>query len=134
MKFFLRGGIIMSETIVRYAEVFDVTLALNSVGGDSEFLTEVVGLIRAAWPTLLADIRRSLAMGDIGAVERTARLAKAAARNVSAKRAYDSAVQLETLIGMRDLPAAQRASTTLEQEVERLQMVLSTVEDSALSS
>jgi HPt (histidine-containing phosphotransfer) domain-containing protein len=73
-------------------------------------------------------------MGDIGAVERTARLAKAAARNVSAKRAYDSAVQLETLIGMRDLPAAQRASTTLEQEVERLQMVLSTVEDSALSS
>ena len=46
----------MLETTVRHAEVFDATLALNSVGGDSEFLTELVGLIRAAWPTLLADI------------------------------------------------------------------------------
>jgi len=124
----------MLETTVRHADVFDATRALSSVGGDSEFLTEVVGLIRAAWPTLLADIRRALAMGDIVAVERTARLAKAAARNVSAKRAYDSAVQLETLISVRDLPAAQRASTTLEQEVEKLQVVLSTLEKSACSS
>ena len=124
----------MVETKVRHAEVFDAALALSSVGGDSEFLTELVGLIRAAWPTLLADIRQALSLGDLPAVERTARLAKAAARNVSAKRAYDSAVQLETLIGMRDLPAAQRASTTLEQEVERLQMVLSTLELSLCSS
>ncbi len=124
----------MLETTVRHAEVFDATLALNSVGGDSEFLTELVGLIRAAWPTLLADIREAMAMGDLRAVERTARLAKAAARNVSAKRAYDSAAQLETLIGKRDLPAAQRASTTLEQEVEKLQLVLSTLEKSASSS
>ena len=124
----------MLETTVRHAEVFDAALALNSVGGDSEFLTEVVGLIRAALPTLLADIRRALAMGDLRAVERTARLAKAAARNVSAKRAYDSAVQLETLVGMKDLPAAQKASTSLEQEVEKLQVVLSTLENSACSS
>jgi HPt (histidine-containing phosphotransfer) domain-containing protein len=124
----------MLETTVRHAEVFDATLALNSVGGDSEFLTELVGLVRAAWPTLLADIREAMAMGDLRAVERTARLAKAAARNVSAKRAYDSAAQLETLIGKRDLPAAQRASTTLEQEVEKLQLVLSTLEKSASSS
>lgn len=124
----------MVETKVRHAEVFDAALALSSVGGDSEFLTEVVGLIRAAWPTLLADIRQALSLGDLPAVERTARLAKAAARNVSAKRAYDSAVQLETLIGMRDLPAAQRASTTLEQEVETLQTVLSTLELSLCSA
>lgn len=124
----------MLETTGLHAEVFDAALALKSVGGDSEFLNEVVGLIRAAWPTLMADIRRALAMGDFRAVERTARLAKAAARNVSAKRAYDSAVELETLIVMKDLPAAQRASTTLEQEVERLQTVLSTLEKSACSS
>ena len=124
----------MSETTEQYTEVFDVGGALSSVGGDSEFLAEVVGLVQAAWPTLLADIREGIARADLPAVEMSARLAKAAARNVSAKRAYDSAVQLETLIGMRDLPAAQRASTTLEQEVERLQMVLSTVENSALSS
>jgi len=124
----------MLETTVQHAEVFDAATALNSVGGDSEFLAEVVGLIRAAWPTLLAAIRQALAMGDLRAVERTARLAKAAARNVSAKRAYDSAEQLEALVGMKDLPAAQRASTSLEQEVEKLQVVLSTLENSAFSS
>ncbi|HXW14685.1 MAG TPA: Hpt domain-containing protein [Terriglobia bacterium] len=124
----------MLEKTVRHVEVFDAALALSSVGGDSEFLNEVVGLIRAAWPTLLADIRQAIAMGDLRAVERTARLAKAAARNVSAKRAYDSAAQLESLVGMRDLPAAQRASRTLEHEVEKLQVVLSTLESSACSS
>jgi hypothetical protein len=99
------------------AEVFDVGLALSSVGGDSEFLTEVVGLIHAAWPTLLA-------LGDLPAVGRTVRLAKAAARNVAASRAYDSAVQLETMIGMGDLRAAQGAFASLEREVEALQFFL----------
>jgi HPt (histidine-containing phosphotransfer) domain-containing protein len=124
----------MVETKVRHAEVFDAALALSSVGGDSEFLAELVGLIRAAWPTLLADIRQAMALGDLPAVERTARLAKAAARNVSAKRAYDSALHLETMISVRDLRAAQGASMSLEQEVERLQLVLSTLELSLCSS
>jgi hypothetical protein len=112
------------NTMEQCAEVFDVGLALSSVGGDSEFLTEVVGLIHAAWPTLLADIREEMALGDLPAVGRTVRLAKAAARNVAASRAYDSAVQLETMIGMGDLRAAQGAFASLEREVEALQFFL----------
>ena len=105
-------------------EVFNEILALNSVGGDREFLTEIIGLIQAAWPTLLAEIRGGMAMGDIAAVQRSARLAKAAARNVSASRAYECALQLEMMTNMGDLSAAQRAIASLEQEVERLQSVL----------
>ena len=116
----------MGQSMEPNAEVFNEILALNSVGGDREFLAEIVGLVQAAWPTLLADIRGGMAMGDLTAVQRATRLAKAAARNVSASRAYESALQLEAVTTLGDLRAAQRASASLEQEVERLQSVLPT--------
>ena len=114
----------MGDSIEPNAEVFNETQALNSVGGDREFLAEIVGLVQAAWPTLLADIRGGMAMGDLTAVQRATRLAKAAARSVAASRAYESALQLEAVTIRGDLSAAQRASASLEQEVERLQSVL----------
>ena len=113
----------------QYVEVFNVSLALSSVGGDQEFLTELVGLTQAAWPTLVADLRNGIAQKDLHAVETTARLAKAAARNVSAKRAYESALELEAIACKGDLPAAQGAVTTLEREVELLQSFLATLAD-----
>jgi len=110
-------------------EIFDVGLALSSAGGDTEFLTELVGLTKAAWPSLLGDIREAMARGDLRAVETTARFAKAAARNVSAKRAYESAHQLETVAGKGDLPAAQGAFASLEREMELLHVSLAMLGD-----
>jgi hypothetical protein len=66
--------------------------------------------------------------GDLPAVKTTARLAKAAARNVSARRAYESALQLEAMAGKGDLQAAQEALASLEGEVEILQFFLATLE------
>ena len=114
----------------QYSEVFDENLALSSVGGEREFLVELVGLAQAALPTLVADIRKGMDRPDLSAVQLTARLVKAAARNVSGKRAYASALQLEQMAGKGDLPAAQKASSNLEQEVEILQLALSTLGDS----
>jgi HPt (histidine-containing phosphotransfer) domain-containing protein len=119
----------MMETTEQCAEVFDVGLAMSSVGGDKEFLTELVGIIRAAWPTLLAGIRSGMARGDLCTVEKTARLAKAAAKNVSAKRAYESALQLEAMACKGDLQAVQSASMDLEREVELLRFFLSALGD-----
>jgi hypothetical protein len=124
----------MLETTNPYAEVFDVGLALKSVGGDEEFLAEVVGLTKAAWPTLLTDIREGISRGDLRAVETSARLAKAAARNVSARRAYESALQLHTSACKGDLQAAQSAITSLEREVEMLRFCLATLEDECCPS
>jgi hypothetical protein len=121
------------ETKEKYAEVFDVGLALSSVGGDSEFLTEVVGLTQAAWPTLLADIRNGMSRGDLRAVETSARLAKAAARNVSAKRAYESALQLQTMAAKGDVQASQGAIASLERDVELLRYFLATLEGGGCS-
>jgi HPt (histidine-containing phosphotransfer) domain-containing protein len=124
----------MRETTEQYTEVFDVGLALSSVGGDREFLTEVVGLTQAAWPTLLADIREGMARADLPAVQMSARLAKAAARNVSARRTHESAQQLEKAADMGDLRAAQGAQASLEREVELLQVFLATLRDEAGSA
>ncbi len=123
----------MRESTEQYTEVFDLGRALSSVGGDREFLTEVVGLVRAAWPTLLADIRDGMSRGDLSAIERRARLAQAAARNVSAQRAYESARQLETIACKGDLQAAQGAIASLEREVELLQFFLATLGDNGCS-
>jgi hypothetical protein len=66
-----------------------------------------------------------MAPGDFHAVATTARLATAAARDVSARRAFKSALQLETMAGKGDLQAAKNASVSLEREAERLQILLS---------
>jgi len=116
------------------SEVLDRTLALASVGGDREFLSEVAGLVQAAWPTLLGDLGQALAAGDLGAVERTTRLVKAAARNVSAARAYESASRLEAAAHAGQLAAAREAGVQLAQEVERLKAALATLGKSACFS
>jgi HPt (histidine-containing phosphotransfer) domain-containing protein len=124
----------LMEATEQYSEVFDLSLALSSVGGDREFLAEVVGLMRAAWPTLLADLRNGMSRGDLQAIESTAHLAKAAARNVSARRAYESALQLEAMARQGDMHAVQGALVSLEQEVELLRILLAALGDRSRSS
>ena len=108
-------------------EVFDLTLALQSVGGDGEFLAEIAGLVQAAWSTLLADLKEGVAKGDLRTVKQRARLAKAAARNVSARRTYDCALELETMTGKGDLRASEVAIARLEHEAKLLQSALSKI-------
>jgi len=117
------------ETMEQRVEVFDVGRALNSVGDDREFLSEFVGIIQAAWPTLLADIRRGLGEMDLHAVRTTARLATAAAQYLSAKRTYEAARQVETIAGKEDWKGAREAVANLEREVETLQIFLASLDD-----
>jgi len=112
------------------SEVLDPALALASVGGDPEFLREIAGLVHAAWPTLLGDIRGNLAAGNLPALKADARLARVAAEYVSAGRAYVSAHLLETLAGQGDLVGAQRATASLEEEVAKLQPALYQIRNS----
>ena len=112
---------IMGQNLI---DVFDPDSALARVGGDQEFLYEIAGLVRAAWPSLLEDIRTDLGARDFFAVEADARLARAAAIYVSARKAQDAALQLQSMAVEADLPGALRASAKLEEEVGKLQLVL----------
>jgi hypothetical protein len=70
-----------------------------------------------------------MARGDLRGVEKAARVAKAAAQNVSARRAYESALQLQMTASKGDLRAVQSASVDLEREVELLRIFLATLGD-----
>lgn len=102
-----------------HSQIVDRESALASVGGDAEFLREIAGLIQAAWPTLLNEIRNDLAAGDLTALEGHARLARAAAEYVAAKRAYMTAIQLQFVAMQKDLEGARRVAANLEGEVAR---------------
>ena len=118
---------IMEQNLI---DVFDPASALARVGGDEEFLYEIAGLIRAAWPRLLGDIRADLAAGDFSAAEADASLAKAAALYVSAKKAQDAAQELQSMAAQSDGRGALQASAKLEEEVEKLQILLATLRKS----
>ena len=77
------------------SEVFDTTAVLESVGGDEEFLGELVAIFRAAWPNLLREIREALADEDLSAVEKTAHVLKITTQYLCARRAYLAAFLLE---------------------------------------
>jgi len=128
----------MGDGVIRIVsegpDVFDEGLALSSVGGDVEFLCEIAGLTRAALPTLLDNIREGLAERDLQAVGLAAHLAAAAARNVSARRAYEAALQLEMAAYAEDLRRAQGAHAQLEREIEQLHLALSMLRNSRCRS
>ncbi len=124
----------LRETAAQYSEIFDVRRALESAGGDREYLAELVGLAQAAWPTLVENVRTGVARGDLRAVETAARVAKAAAQNVSARRAYEAALELVMSARNGDLQAAQMASVEWEREVELLRIFLATLGESECAS
>jgi HPt (histidine-containing phosphotransfer) domain-containing protein len=111
-----------------YCDVLDRSEALAAVGGDVVFLAELTGILRAACPTLLEDMRASLAAGNLSATGHAARLLRVAAENVVAKRIASAALALETIAGQKCPEAAGEAYWTLRQEVEQCLHALADLE------
>jgi HPt (histidine-containing phosphotransfer) domain-containing protein len=105
-------------------DALDRSLALAAVGGDTGFLAELAGIFEAACPTLLERIQRALATGDLVAAAVAARLLRAVAENVSAKRVASVALECELLARQKSVAEAQAAHRALLQEVERIQPAL----------
>jgi HPt (histidine-containing phosphotransfer) domain-containing protein len=105
-------------------DALDRCLALAAVGGDSGFLAELAGIFEAACPTLLERIQRALAVGDLIAAAVAARLLRAGAENVSAKRVASVALECELLARQNSVAEAQAAHRVLLQEVERIQPMI----------
>jgi HPt (histidine-containing phosphotransfer) domain-containing protein len=110
-------------------ETLDIDRALSRVGGDLDYLLDLVGIFQAACQTLLDDTCEAVACSDADAVERTAHLFKAAADSVSATTIYDAALQLELMAQSGQLQRAQEACQRLEQELARLSPKLAAFEN-----
>ena len=106
------------------SEILDSTAALACVGGDRIFLLELLGIYRAAWSTLLDDIREALAQGDLPALANAAHLVKVTAQNVAARRVYAAATLLEKMATCGGLVGARQAFSRLEEEMDYLKSPL----------
>jgi hypothetical protein len=106
------------------SEILDSTAALAGVGGDQEFLSDLLGIFGAAWPTLLHDIREALVKGDLPALANAAHLVRVTAQDLAATRVYVAAALLEETATCGEIEGARQASGRLEEEMDHLKPAL----------
>ena len=108
------------EFIKLSSEYWDRSRALDGVGGDEEFLSEMAGIFSAACPTLLRNLEESTASRDFLSAADTARLLGRAARNLAATQVTEAALVVETMARGNEFNAIESAYLTLQQEAGRL--------------
>jgi signal transduction histidine kinase/DNA-binding response OmpR family regulator len=99
--------------------VFDVRAALEQVGGDEQFLNEVIALFQREATRLLGEVRAAITRGDAATLRRTAHALKGSAGYVGARPTVEAAQRLETLGTQGDLAEAANALADLEREFDR---------------
>lgn len=106
----------------------DVAALLRSVGGDREFLSELIGVFLAASPALLSEMREALRISNFVEIKHATRILKSLLRNFSVERALKAAEALETAVDHGSPKATEEAFLALEKEVERLTSALANLE------
>ena len=111
-------------------EILDqATLAglLETVGGDREFLVELIGTYLGDSPTLIAGLRAGLASGDAAAVRRAAHTLKSTSASFGATRLVTICREIEAAAAADDLgelgSRADRAATEYEAVAAALRAV-----------
>lgn len=97
---------------------------LDLCGGDRALLSELARIFLAESPKMLAAIRLGVAESDASAVHFAAHALKGSVGNFSATTVFEAARVLEEMGRQEDLSEAVAAVATLEQELARLQPVL----------
>jgi HPt (histidine-containing phosphotransfer) domain-containing protein len=102
------------------SEAWDRSRALESVGGDEEFLAEIADIFRAACPTLLKSLEDSIASKNYLSGADTAKLLGRAAKNLAATRVTEAARAVEMMIRNNEIDDIVNACYALQQEIGRL--------------
>ncbi len=99
---------------------FDVAAAMQRVEGDAGLLGELIGLFREEAPKLMERLRAALDAEDAEAGAAAAHSIKGAAGNLSAKPAFEAALNAERAGRDGDIDELRRWTDTLGREIERL--------------
>jgi signal transduction histidine kinase/CheY-like chemotaxis protein len=102
-------------------QVFDHVAALARTGGNMPLLRQMIDLVLADCPTLLAQIRTAVAAEDYIALERTAHRLKGSAANLSASRVVAVAQRLEHMGHETNIADADVVFIELEGEILHLE-------------
>jgi two-component system, sensor histidine kinase and response regulator len=98
--------------------------ALDSVGGDSQLLTEIARIFLVEAPRLAHDIAHALTTEDATLLRRSAHTIKSGLRMFGAEQAYQLALSLESLGESGHLAEAREPFIELQQAVWQIQQQL----------
>jgi HPt (histidine-containing phosphotransfer) domain-containing protein len=102
------------------SDCWDRSRALDSVGGDEEFLSELAGIFSAACPTLLKSLDEAIARKNLFSAADTAHLLGRAAKNLAAARVAEAALAIELMARRNELEDIGNACYGLRQEATQL--------------
>jgi len=102
------------------SECWDRSQALDAVGGDAEFLSELAGMFCAACPTLLNSLSESVAANNFFPAADAAHLLGSAAQSLAAPRVLEAARALEIMARRNEQDDIDYAFYALRQEAVRL--------------
>ena len=97
---------------------------LEHVDGDRELLAEIVQLFEIALPTILQELRESIAKGDATEIARAAHTLKGSVANFGRQAAYRAVEQMEDFAKQDDMPRTAAVLDVVESELKRLQAAL----------
>jgi HPt (histidine-containing phosphotransfer) domain-containing protein len=101
-------------------ESWDLVRALDSVGGDVQFLDELAGIFCAAYPTLLKNLEESVISQSQAGIADAAHLLGSAARSLASSEIANAAFSIEAMAERNEFDAIEDAYHALRAEVERL--------------
>jgi HPt (histidine-containing phosphotransfer) domain-containing protein len=107
------------------SDCWDLSRALDGVGGDQEFLSELAGIFCAAYPTLQNDLEQSIAAKNYFRVADAAHMLARAARNIAATRVMEAAVAIEMMARRKEFDDIDNALYAVRQEGSQLLDALS---------
>lgn len=99
---------------------FDLSAALERVGGDQELLKEIADLFLEDAPQILAAVRSAVESGDAEGLQRAAHSLKGSVANFGAEEAVRSAYSLEQMGQENNLSGASDALEVLEVELQKV--------------
>ncbi len=105
-------------------DVFAREEALSRIGGDEDFLRELLGLVLTEIPDQMANFLEACRAGQTEVAERLAHSVKGAAGNVGARRVAQAARNVEEAVRQSGIQRGESLFKALEQEFQTFRQVL----------
>jgi HPt (histidine-containing phosphotransfer) domain-containing protein len=100
--------------------VFDQESVLERVGGDMEFLKELIELFRSDYPQKMAQLLRGIKEEDFKTISETAHSIKSASGNLSLTRVYDLSFKIEIMGKESKIQDIEKVYKELEKELGKI--------------
>jgi HPt (histidine-containing phosphotransfer) domain-containing protein len=123
MRGYLEGANMNRKSVGAVSNGYESAM-LQSVGGDKDFLSELIGLFLAAYPKLLSQLEKAVAGHDVPEIARVARILKGAGHNFAAEDVRNAAMFLKEAAHQNNPAFTMEAFQELKKTLKRLTSAL----------